>query len=95
MKIVKQNPALIFAIVGLLFWLIIWIANIQYDDSGTGKYVFWLGEIFRIPFWVIQEILFALTSGKSFAGATVISIIGGIGMCLGIDIVWRRLSRHK
>ena len=37
MKIVKQNPALIFAIVGLLFWLIIWIANIQYDDSGTGK----------------------------------------------------------
>ena len=95
MKIVKNNPTIIYALTGLLFWFFIWIANIQYDDGGIRGLIFIAGEIFTLPFWLVQELIFTLNNGHTMVGQNIISIIFGLIICLVVDLSIRRLLKPR
>ena len=97
MKKIIYYPATIFALIGLLMWIILALSGIQYDESGIRGVAFFIGEIFRLPFWAIEEVIFVFNNGESIQGQHVISIVFGLGICIVIDrfLIHKLIRPHK
>jgi hypothetical protein len=78
-------PFTLYALVGVIMWAVVAIGNIHYDESGLRGGLFALTEIFRFPFWAIEEVLFALNGGKAIPGQHVVATILGLFGCVTVD----------
>jgi len=85
MKKLIRYPVTIYAFVGLLMWAMVVIANIQYDESGLRGTAFFIAEIFRFPFWLVEEVMFALNEGIAIPGQHLLAIVLGLSGCIAID----------
>ncbi len=90
----KRHPALTYGLVGLVAAGVVWVADVQYDSGGIAGVLFWGTQIFLLPFWLVSETLSGLTDG-AFPGQGIISVVGGLGICLVIDLVLSRLRLKK
>ena len=86
-----RYPVTLYALIGLLMWVVVVLANIQYDEPGLRRAIFLLAEIFRLPFWAIEEVIFTLNDGKAIPGQHIVSIILGLCGCIAVD----RFLTHK
>jgi hypothetical protein len=85
MKKLVRYPATIYALVGLLMWAMVVIANIHYDELGLRGAAFFIAEIFRFPFWLIEEVMFAFNEGNAIPGQHLFAIVLGLSSCIAID----------
>lgn len=92
-RLVTRYPFTTYGIVGLGFWAVTWLGKFQYDDSGFKGALFWIGEVFRVPYWIVDELIFSLSGGKNIFGQVSISIVLGLCFCVGLDLILRRIRR--
>ena len=95
LSFVSRNPFLVYGSIGLILSVVVWVANVQYDDAGVRGIVYWVGNVFLLPFALIQEALFGLNEGRTVSGQNIISVVGGFAVCLILDLIWRRLISSK
>ena len=94
-KVMGKNPFLTYGLIGLLLGALISLTGSEYDAGGWRGALFWTGQIFSLPFWMISEVLFALNHSEAVRGHDVISVTLGIILCLLLDVLVRWMVRLR
>ena len=95
LRFIRRNPFLVYGSIGLILALVVWVANIEYDDAGVRGILYWVGSLFVLPFALIHEALRSLNEGRTVYGQNIIAVVGGLAICLILDVIWRRLISSK
>ena len=85
MYLLTRHIFTIYAIVGLVFGMIVRCFKIEYDSGGLMGWVYWIGQAFCLLFWIFSESLFLLNKGEAVPFHTVITIICGLATAYCLD----------
>jgi len=88
--LVLRNPFLTYALVGALFAAMVYFVNAQYDAGGFKGALFWLSQIFLLPFLACRELLLTLSGGIGAGWQVAVSAVFQLGFCLLADLALRR-----
>lgn len=88
-KLFKKNPFLTYGLIGVALWSIIAFYNIQYDDKGIHGFIYWFSALFKLPFWIVSELLFTIDKDIAVKTHIIITIIGGFIVCVVFDYLYR------
>lgn len=69
--------------------------NLQYDDNGVSGVLFWIGQVFQIPFWAAGELLFSMNDGTAIPCHRTLSIVLGLLACVIGDFILRLITLPK
>ena len=93
-KLFKNNPFLTYGVIGSILWSVIAFYNIQYDDKGIHGFIYWFSALFKLPFWIVSELLFTIDKDIAVNLHIIITIIGGFIVCLVFDYLYRIIIKR-
>ena len=82
---IKCSPFLLCGLYGLLVQRLIMSYGFQYDDVGLRGLIFWVGQVCYFPFWIFEELLFAINAGKAGQWHHLVAVVLGLLLCCILD----------
>jgi hypothetical protein len=95
MKLIKRHFFLTYGLFALILQAIIAISGAQYDGGGLGGFLIITSAIWGFIYWAPNELIFTLNNSVSIEGHSIISIIIGLGICLGADYLLNFIIKRR
>ena len=89
--LVLRHPFATYAAIGVVLAVAVVLFDAHYDSAGVKGGLYWLGEIFRLPFIACRELLLTLSGGTAAAWQVAVSWVVHLAVCLLLDVAVRRI----
>jgi hypothetical protein len=89
-QLILRNPFLTYSIIGLILVFFVHFTDALYDSGGVKGGLFWLSQLFLIPFWLCRELLMSFSGGVGAFWQFIVATGFQLGICAFADILVRR-----
>jgi hypothetical protein len=84
---------LLYALIGAILQLLVYVLAIQYDEQGPRSLIYWAAQVFGLLFWLVNEFIFLLRSGRSIPLQFFVSVFASLAIGLALDAVIQKARR--
>lgn len=95
MNLIKGWPFTMWAVLGLLFWIVSSPLHLHYDDPGARGVMYWFGQIVELPFRLAGELIMSFGNGHAVKGIDLWALLIAFAICGSLDALIRKLSLRR
>ncbi len=95
MEFLKRHPFVFFALLGLLFIVVIAVSGIRHDSGGAATALYYVGAFFCLPFWAVGMLLRPLAGGQNTTPVVFTAVAAGFLAGFILDRLLHRLRRKR
>ena len=93
LKKTLAHAFLLYALIGAILQVLVYVLAIQYDEQGARSLIYWAAQIFGLLFWLVNEFIFLLRSGRPIPLQFFVSVLASIAIGLVLDTVIQKARR--
>lgn len=90
---IARNPCLTFGVTGLIFYGVEVALSLSYDESGWRGLLYWISQLFQLPFWAVLELQATLNIEFAEPVNTIAVGVLGLVICVTFDALLRVIVR--